>query len=76
MFCAGLHDALPGSSHIQQTYHGACSLKSAVQGCGWWLDQSEFRTMAEAYFRVLFNPANAKKKTRYLCYQGIIKVKY
>ena len=50
-----------GSSHSQQTYHGACSLKSAVRGCGRRLDQSEFRPMAEVSSPVLVNPANAKE---------------
>ena len=49
-----------GSSHSQQTCHGVCGLKSAVQGCGRRLDQSEFRPMAEVSFPVLVSPAKAK----------------
>ena len=52
--CAG-HTA--GSSHSQQTYHGACGLKSAVQGRGRRFDQSESRPMAEVSF-----PVQRKKK--------------
>ena len=39
-----------------------CGLKSAVQGCGRRLGQSEFGPMAEFSFPVLVNPANAKEK--------------
>ena len=52
--CAG-HTAC--SSHSQQTYRGACGLKSAVQGRGRRFDQSESRPMAEVSF-----PVQRKKK--------------
>ena len=51
-----------GSSHSQQTYHGACGFKSAVQGCGQRMDQGEFRPMEEISFAVLVSPPNAKRK--------------
>ena len=51
-----------GSSQSQQTYHGACGLKNAAQGCGRLLDQSEFRPMTELSSPVLVSPANAKQK--------------
>ena len=51
-----------GSSHSQQTYHGACSLKSAVQGRGRRLDQSEYRPMAEVSSPVCVISANTKEK--------------
>ena len=55
-------DHLPTTtSHSQQTYHEACSLKSPTQGCGRRLDQSEFRHTAELSFYV------KRKKKRDLC---------
>ena len=51
-----------GSSQSQQTYHGACGLKSAVQGCGQRLDQGEFRPTVEVSFPVLISTANANEK--------------
>ena len=51
-----------GSNHSQQTYHGACGLKSAVQGCGRQLDQSEFRLMTEVSFPILVGTANVKRR--------------
>ena len=47
-----------GSSHSQQTYHGACGLKTAVRGCGRWLNQSEFQPTAE---RSLFSFSSVQR---------------
>ena len=43
----------------QQKYHGACGLKSAVQGCG-----RRFRPMAEVSFpgRALVSQADPKRQ--------------
>ena len=49
----------------QQACYGACGLKSAVQGCGRRLGQSEFRHTAEAG---LFS--RKRKEKRDLCWQG------
>ena len=43
--CSG-HSGLK-LQYSQQTYHGACGLKSSVQGCVLWLDQSGFQCIAE-----------------------------
>ena len=54
-----------GRQRFQVTFSkhfGACALKSAVQDCGRWLDQTDFRPMAELSFPVLVSPANAKGK--------------
>ena len=62
IYCKGMCGDIAGSSHCKQTYHGAYGLKSAVQGCGRWLDQSEYRAMAEVSLPVLGRPVNAKEK--------------
>lgn len=46
------------SKHIM----GHTVFKSAVQGSGQQLDQSEFLPMAEVFFPVLVSPANARRK--------------
>ena len=48
-----------GSSCGQVTSWGACVLNRAVQGRGWWLNQSHFRSMAEVSFLLL---ANSRKR--------------
>ena len=55
-----------GSSHRQQTYFGACVLKSVAQGCGRRLDHRKFQPMAEVSFPELVIPVNAKEKTALL----------
>ena len=58
--CSG-HSGLK-LQYSQQTYHGACGLKSSVQGCVLWLDQSEFRCIAEVSLPVLISLENTKRK--------------
>ena len=52
--CVGFMQA-----QVTVSNHRAWGLKKAVQGCGQWLDQSEFRPMA---YRSLFQ--GTQKKTR------------
>ena len=56
------HSGLKSQSANISTYHGACGLKRAFQGCGQRLDHSEFRPMAEVSFPVLVSAANTKEK--------------
>ena len=51
-----------GLNSLSANISWGCGLKSAVQGCGRRLDQSEFRPMAEVSSPVLVNPANAIEK--------------
>ena len=37
-------------SQSANIYHGACGLKSAIQGCAWQLNKREFPSMAEVSF--------------------------
>ena len=61
--CAGHSGLKSQSANISW---GICGLKSAVQGCGRRLDQSEFRAMAEVCCPVLVSPANAKREQVFL----------
>lgn len=52
---------------------GHAVLKSAVQGCGRRLDQSEFRPIAEVSFPVFVGPVNANEEGPLLAGNGFHK---